>query len=124
MGYESKAFVIQRHECGESLVLGFEIARVDVSCAGDFKNIFTTPIDFEVRSMATNEVGDEILITEDEYGKPLTYAPIREVIKWLEEEMKKDSYRRYRLLYNLLTELTTDVWSDIRDELVVVHYGH
>lgn len=124
MSYESRVFVVQRHECGKDLVLGFEIAQVDMSKAGDFKKIFTTPIDFEIRSLATDDEDADILVTEDKYGKPLTYAPVGDVIKWLEEKIAKDPYRRYRLLYNLLKELTTDEWSDVRDELVVAHYGH
>lgn len=59
-------------------------------------------------------------VHEDCYGDVPKYAPIENVVSWLEEEMTKSDYRRLAVLYALLKGFHKELWG----ELVVVHYGY
>ena len=136
MGYESRLYIVERHEinrkkCHDTYCLNvarFELCKMDDS---RFWNLFHTPIDFELYGDA-GEDGDNVILTEDCYGKHCCYAEISEVIEWLETEVQSNDYRRLKPLLALLKGFDLNEWNynssddngstDVR--LVVVHYGH
>lgn len=117
MGYESRVIVVNvnRHE---NYIYGEKIADIKMSKMGDFKKIFTKPIDYKL--FITNEDEDT---DKDCYGDRLCSADIKTVVEWLETVPKNegwDDYRRIKPLIGLLNGFNEDNWN----ELQVVHYGY
>ena len=96
---------------------------------GDFYDLFTYPIDFNV----FNDGGE--LIEEDAYGDICSYAYLKDFLDWLEPFYKKEKringkygmYRRIRPLYKLLKSFDNPQWVDKEGDkynIIVLHYGY
>ena len=120
MAYESRVYVVNvhRHQINENVIYAEIIAVVNMSKMGydnGWKNLFTTNIDYKL----FKDDGDTEFNT-DEYGEHMKSCSIDHVIKWLEERMQHDSYRRLPVLYGLLKSFTEDSWPNIE----IVHFGY
>jgi len=121
MGYESKIYVMGEHTSENGYFWAEVVAELNLSCCGaDFVNLFT---DLALGKIyGHNEDGEEYRIREDKYGEPLTAAPLEKVLSWLTENVKKEKYRRFNMLYALLKSLNTKQWEDM--DIVLYHYGY
>lgn len=130
MSYESKVLVIDRTP-GWRATIGREIARFDLCSMGYdvydgkcFRELFTTPIDFDVyvRSQEEDDETEDFYRT-DCYGEHCKYTKdFDSVISWLEQAEEKEHYRRAKLFLNFLKGLRDSVKEF--DELVLVHYAY
>lgn len=130
MSYESRVFVIDRHDHGDGFVYGGEIARFNLSSMGyeyvsgkQFRDVFKTPIDFDL-DIPADESGEykPELYREDCYGHSCKYATIAAVMEWLEKSTVLREYRRAKLFYDFL-KVMQEHESEYR-EIVLVHYGY
>jgi len=116
MGYESKLYVVDKHNWkGCDGKWGEVIASFDLCCV---------PINF-AQYPATDcyIIADDGItrITEDKYGSSLREIPVKDMIDMIEKEIKADKdYRRYQPCLNLLKGFDLNRW----ENLVVLHYGH
>lgn len=116
MGYESKLYVVDKHDWkGCDGKWGEVIASFDLCCV---------PINF-AQYPATDcyIIADDgnTRIIEDKYGDPLREIPIQDAIEMIEKVIKTgDYYRRYKPCLNLLKGFNINNW----ENLVVLHYGH
>lgn len=128
MGYESRLYIISKREDSN---LGLVVATMDMCKLdeGDFYDLFTYPIDFNV----FNDGGE--LIEEDAYGDICSYAYLKDFLDWLEPFYKKEKrlhgkygmYRRIRPLYKLLKSFDNPQWVDKEGDkynIIVLHYGY
>ena len=116
MGYESKLYVVDKHDwkwCDEKW--GEVIASFDLCCV---------PINFsQYPTTDCYIIADDgnTKITEDQYGSPLKEVPVKDMINMIEKEIEADEdYRRYQPCLNLLKGFDLSRW----ENLVVLHYGH
>lgn len=139
MGYMSKIFIMQRCERNRyennkivhTEVYGMEVARFELDKVEKtgFTNLFNTPVDFTINGDDVNNTRADL--TADRYGEHCKYAEIDDVIKWLENQVVTDDYRRWKPLLAMLKEFNSDDWNvyrdfgdiDYKERLVVVHYG-
>lgn len=134
MGYESRIFVIERKVLNDfGYTIGSEIARFDLCKMGydkvngiEFREVFKTPIDFNIYSgwEDPDKEYDEEDYRVDLYGEHCKYAPVDDVINWIEEHMKSDGYEYYRreaLFLDFIKSLKEH--KDDYSELVLVHFG-
>lgn len=63
------------------------------------------------------------LVGMDPYGSYRSFVPIDEVIKRLQEEIKKDSYRRFRVALAMLVSIRAN-FSDDLSNIGCLFYGH
>jgi hypothetical protein len=63
----------------------------------------------------------ESRLGEDLYGDPLPAIPLDHVLAAVNEELKYDDYRRFKIAQALLNEFTSSAWG--RD-IYVVPFGH
>ena len=116
MGYESKLYVVDKHDWkGCDGKWGEVIASFDLCCV---------PINF-AQYPATDcyIIADDgnTRIIEDKYGDPLREIPIQDAIKMIEKVIETgDYYRRYKPCLDLLKGFNINNW----ENLVVLHYGH
>lgn len=133
MSYESKVFLIDRneHESANGIwVYGDEIARFELSCMGhqkyngvEFRDLFKTPVDFDLYENPDKEEAGENYYKEDMCGAICKYTnDIDGVIAWLEQSEAADHRRRAKLLLNFLRCVKYSS-GDFR-QLVIVHYGY
>lgn len=116
MGYESKLYVVDKHDWkGCDGKWGEVIASFDLCCV---------PINF-AQYPATDcyIIADDgnTRIIEDKYGDPLREIPIQDAIEMIEKVIETgDYYRRYKPCLNLFKGFNINNW----ENLVVLHYGH
>lgn len=138
MGYESRVFVIERHEYdmpnGSKWVFGDELARFDLSKMGYeivdnkyFSDVFKTEIDFDLHDIGEDPNAEEYNEEDyrfDRYGAHCKWATIDQVLHWLEnsEVLQVEHYRRAVMLYDALKMFKAHE-ADF-GQLVVVHYGY
>lgn len=127
MGYESKVYICNRHtyENGgawNEVIVAINMGKMDHS----FYELFATRLDGDFFGMdgamsRFEQRGDEDepeLV--DNYGAPLTYAPLVDVLKWCNEAMEQPArytYWRVAVLQKLLEVLRGP-------DMIVVHYGY
>ena len=116
MGYESKLYVVDKHDwkwCEEKwgeVIASFDLCRVPINFA------HYPATDCYIFSDDGNTK-----ITEDKYGSPLREIPINELINMIENAIKEtDYYRRYQPCLSLLKGFNPKDW----ENLIVLHYGH
>lgn len=116
MGYESRVYLVEVHR-RPRYTYAERIAEVRMCKMNDenWLNLFTKPIDYKLYMDDGNTEFDT-----DDYGDHLMACPIADVIAYLEEKMKVDSYRRLPLLYGLLAGINPEKW----EHLEVVHFGY
>lgn len=137
MSYESKVLVINRRassfpkKISESFAIGQELARFDLSCMGHdtydgkmFRDLFSTPIDFDIYVNHTDEVvDDDDFYRTDCYGEVCKYTKdINSIIHWLEEAEKHEHYRRAKMFLDFLKSFKDQI--NEYDEICIVHYGY
>ena len=133
MGYESRIFVVDRHERGDWR-FGDEIARFELCKMGYefvngkmFRDIFDKPIDFDLYNTGNvaEDNEDEDNSRLDLYGEYCRYTDIDTVIKWLEGRKNSPDYEPYRRLELFLDSLyTIKKHESDYGNIVLVHYGH
>lgn len=116
MGYESKLYVVDKHDwkwCKEKW--GEVIASFDLCCVSiNFAQYPATDCYIIADDGNTR-------VIEDNYGSPLREIPINELIEIIEDAIEKtDYYRRYQPCLSLLKGFNLNDW----ENLVVLHYGH
>lgn len=133
MGYESRIIVIDKEKItswtGNEMVITNELAVFNLSCMGykeingkSFRDLFTTPIDFDLLGYVDDEEDPDIR-RQDMYGEHCKYTTnFDEVIEWLEASEKEDPYRRSRMLLGFLKSFKDNV--KFFNEVCLVHYGY
>lgn len=116
MGYESKLYVVDKHDWKFAKEKwGEVIASFDLCCV---------PINFAHYPATDCYIFSDdgnTKITEDKYGSPLREIPIIELINMIENAIKEtDYYRRYQPCLSLLKGFNSADW----ENLIVLHYGH
>lgn len=121
MGYESRIFIVERHEhkmpSGANWVFAEKIAVINMCKMGydnGFHELFSTPIDYKIFIDGDTETDTDC------YGEHMKYAKPDDVIRWLKRAIKKDGYRRMPVLLGLLNGFKEGQWADLQ----VVHYGY
>ena len=139
MGYETKAFVVERYNfnkikdnSGPEML--HTLGMVDLSKDGDVDSFFSrlrlaytenTIEDnrsFGLWAFGYNGSGDEH-VCKDKYNKPIVLIPINDAILNLEYDLKKEYYRRFDMLLQLLKATKKGFEKNIND-LYVACYGH
>lgn len=128
MGYESKIYIIDRHEhkkIDETFyTYGDKIMEIDLCKMGygmynrkSFTDLFTHEIDFDLWINGNPTQTD----CYDEHCK---YGDIDAIINWLNKMVKDTDYRRAKLFLAILKSIKKQIkdgcWTDIK----IVHYGH
>lgn len=133
MGYESKVFVILRHEVKPlngmpPFCYGEEIARFDLCKMGweqingrSFSSLFDIPIDFDLY----NPIEEIKETRKDCYGDLCRMTSAERVIKWLEKSEVAKDYRRAKLFLDFCRALRVREREFSDDGTVVlVHFGY
>lgn len=128
MGYESKLYIVNRHDFRPSYdhVWGEIVATFDLSKMGysnhEFYDAFTKEIDYEFYLPTCDDNGNEVMdfVNTDCYGTHMKSADLKTVIRALEICEERDHYRRLPPLIAMLKAFDESEW----DELQVVHYGY
>ena len=126
MGYETKLIVAELCELpkrgGGTYRFSLELARMNLSRAGDLPYIFTTPIDWKICGDGFEINSEkEFDMTEDSYGNICCYADIQTVIDELERLEVQEHYRRYTPAIAMLKAYAAEIWEC---PLIVIHYGY
>ena len=116
MGYESKLYVVDKHDwkwCEEKwgeVIASFDLCRVPINFAH-----------YPATDCYIFSDDGDTKITEDKYGSPLREIPMNELINMIENVIKEtDYYRRYQPCLSLLKGFNPKDW----ENLIVLHYGH
>ena len=119
MGYESRVIIAKK----SSVMSGYaeDIAELNLcKVSGEFLALFTS----EYKGNFYDFYGSDARVTEDKYGKPLTYTTFRKVHKWLLDNIQKEEhYRRYDMLLALMNSIRTG-WADEVGDFIIIHYGY
>ncbi len=125
MGYESRVYIVEEHNNTLFGNYAEVLVTVEMGVIPDFRNIFETPINYEIY------IGNYKIYTDNDentstdwYGDPIKSADVETVMNWLENALsgKDGEYRRLRPLYYLLKAYKEEEkkW----DKIKVLHYGH
>lgn len=117
MGYESRLYIVKQNKAVDYAEV---IARFDFSKMGygnGWRELFNKPLESKMYA----EDGNTIIV-EDSYGEKVKYSEFKPVIEWLEEEMKRSNYQRFKPLLSLLNGFNLSEWQD--GEMLIVHYGY
>ena len=127
MGYESKVYICNRHTYENGGVWNEVVASMNMGkMKHDFWELFNTRLHGDFFGMDGAMSRFEQRDDEDEpklidnYGDYLTYAPLKDVLKWCNEAMEQPAqymYWRVAVLQKLLEELQGP-------NMIVVHYGY
>lgn len=124
MGYESKLFVVQksyfREDPGKNyaeVIAMFHMCKfpflANFMCSAKETNCYIYADDGNTR------------IEEDMYGKPLTEAPVNDVITVLERALNNgEDYRRIKPVLSFLKALQHQKEQGQWGDVVVLHYGY
>lgn len=138
MGYESKIFIVDVKSHNQFAIdkitnkpildennspviykgYGQIVTMIDMRKMGynnGWKELFTKEIDYYIFA----EDGDHDTNT-DCYGEHIKSGDINSIIVWLENQIKKDDYRRLKPLLYLLKSFDLNEWKDLQ----VLHYGY
>ena len=119
MRYESKIYVVRKSKFSlddDGKCWGEVVAMFNACKFPGLPEVFKQKTDCFIYADDGNTS-----ITKDEYGKPLTEAPLSDVINFLENEIKEgETYRRINPLLGLLKSFDESQWRD----LVCLHYGY
>ena len=118
MGYESRVIIARKNsiypEFAENIA---ELNLCKVS--GGFLDLFNDEYDGKFFDF----YGCDAQITQDKYGKPLTYAPFDRVYEWLVRNVTREGYRRYDMLLALMREVKNG-WLGDTEDFILIHYGY
>lgn len=124
MGYESRLYVVQKgHVFGkETMRYCHEIAKFEM-CKFPFLANFMTAAK-EADCYVYSDDGDTKIV-EDRYGKPLTEAPVSDVVTVLERALNNgEDYRRIKPVLMFLKAILYQIEHGIWNDVVVLHYGY
>lgn len=117
MGYESKLYVVDKHDWKfVNEKWGEVIAMFDL-CSVPRLNFSSYPATdcYIIADDGNTE------IKEDRYGDSLKEVPIQDAIEMIEKVIEREEYyRRYKPCLDLLKGFNPNEW----ENLVVLHYGH
>lgn len=113
MSYESRIIIAYRYDRD----FASEIMRFNLSCIEDrILSIFNRQVNFDYYT------GDDIKITKDKYGKPLTYCDLGMLYKIL---VKNSENRRVDMLKRAIESIMLNpAWENDRNNLIAIHYGY
>ena len=117
MGYESKLYVVDKHDWKFANKKWGEVIAMFDLCSVPRLNFSSYPATdcYIIADDGNTE------ITEDRYGDPLKEVPIQDAINMIEKAIEtEDYYRRYKPCLDMLKGFNPDNWGN----LVVLHYGH
>lgn len=146
MGYESKLYVVNRHEFKHPRThehiewMGQVIAMFDLCKMGEdsFYNgskLFKTPIDFDLNiydikketgyDEQTKVITGEFVFgtREDDYGDALCYAPLEDVIAEMKRILESDDYEYWRMKPCIALLESFREYNE-NGNIVVVHWGY
>ena len=117
MGYESRVIIARRFSGSE---YAEDIAEMKLGKVSDgFLQLFRVEYDGKFFDF----YGCDAQITQDKYGKPLTYASFDRVYEWLVMNVQEANYRRYNMLLALMQEVRNG-WAGDTEDFVLIHYGY
>ena len=117
MGYESRVIIARRFSGSE---YAEDIVEMKLGKVSDgFLQLFKEEYDGRFFDF----YGCDAQITQDKYGKPLTYAPFDKVYEWLVKNVHEANYRRYNMLFALMREVRSG-WAGDTEDFVLIHYGY
>ena len=139
MGYESKVYIVERHEHNKTvggepidppIINSIVLASYDLCKMGgmdfapEFYNAFKKEIDYKLWLPSFDDYGNETTadVDEDCYGEHMKSANIDELIEALKVCEQRDHYRRIPPLVAMLEAFAAE--KDEWNELQVVHYGY
>lgn len=137
MGYESKIYIVERHEINKRfdgapidppIVNALVVASYDLCKMGysntEFFDAFRNEIDYTLWLPGCDDYGNETMtdVDEDCYGEHMKSADIDELIEALKICEQRDRYRRIPPLVAMLEAFAAE--REQWDELQVVHYGY
>lgn len=107
MGYESRIIIAEVGEydlkSGGKQKYCMKLGQMWLSKCGNFADIFTTPIDFDLFGDGFEENShEEYNMTVDCYGDTCCYADLQTVIDYLENYETNDHYRRFAVALAML----------------------
>lgn len=137
MGYETKVYVIHQventteDENGKQYVSRFNqvLASVNMSKVyGDFNKMFTKELEKEDKNIVLYDVNGK-QTRKDKYNKPLLYTDdIEKVVKYLENSLETEYYRRDALLLGLLKGIKAEDWNfnstKFSQRIILATYGY
>ena len=119
MGYESRLYVVDKHEkfscedrCWGEIIVMINLCTV-YGVSSKMRKYPETDCYIYASDGNTH-------IVEDLYDEVMSEIPIDDAIKIIEEASKKDDYRRYAPCLALLKSFDKSQWKN----LVVLHYGY
>jgi len=128
MGYESKLYIVDKHEHLDNnrevfwtflqKIAEFYMAKIDQELLDVFQDR-TVGDDWELYADDGNT-----LIKKDKYGRKLTYASVDDVLSVAEECEKHCHYSRYVPLIAYLKAIKENCERDRWKNIIVIHYGY
>ena len=120
MGYESKFYIVNKSDFiadEDGYYYAEKIAMFDLC---KVPGLYIKIKDYPKANVYIYSDDGNTEIKNDLYGDELIEIPIPDMIKFLEEEIKESSYRRYKPFLEMLKGFDLFEWSN----LVVLHYGY
>lgn len=127
MGYESRVYIVNewdRKSCVENeKPLAETIAMFDLCCIEDgLLDVLTNKAEEASCAVWNSDGGEDIIITKDKYGRPLTSANIIDVYNAIEDGEYWRTTALKDFLHNLI--INRDNMSRNFENLKVYHYGY
>lgn len=122
MGYESRIFIVEdkgRRYVPEDkpyvveIICSFNLCKVKYDSG--LHDLFYKPCPFAIFAESGHHETQE-----DRYGDHIKYSDFDTVIKWCEEFMMRDNYRRIPPFLAMLKGFDRSQWNDLK----IVHYGY
>lgn len=110
MGYESRLYVVDKLDDYGEVIAVFNLCKIP-SVANKMKKYPATNLHI---------YSNDVKITRDCYGEPLTEIPIKDAISIIEDAASNEYYRRFGPCLSMLKGFELNHWSN----LVVLHYGY
>ena len=120
MGYESRFYVVDtsyRLQDEEGYYYGEKIAMFDLCKVPELHNKIK---DYPKTNIYIYSDDGDTEIKTDAYDNELIEIPVSDMIKFLEEMLIGDNYRRYNPFLQMLKGFDLSQWSN----LTILHYGH
>lgn len=122
MGYESRLFVVDKHESKgclrPDLFWAEKIAEFNLSKVPEVSTLINSKYPFTDCYIYADD--GNTAIVEDKYGSPLREIPLVDMVGILESCAKGSNYRRFNPCIQLLKGFDLLEWGN----LVVLHYGY
>lgn len=127
MGYESRVYIVNEWDIDtwfcDGKPMAETIAEFDLCCIeNDLLNVLTNNAEEAKCYLYESHDGEDVIIKEDKYGRPLTSANIMDVYNAIEY----GKYWRTTMLKEALHAIIAnrDILSRDFDNLKVYHYGY